>query len=49
MEEIEVKSYKAKDGMVHLYSDAEGADLILSIPMWMFEQMANKLLTVKYV
>lgn len=47
MIDMEARAYKAQDGRVNLYSDAEGTDLILSIPMWMFEQMANKLLTVK--
>ena len=46
MYETTAKSFRAKEGMIHIYADEEGTDLVVSIPIWMFEQMANKLLRI---
>lgn len=49
MHEQEAKSFKKDGDFIFIYGDKEGSDLIIRLPVWMFNQMAETFFNVKIV
>ncbi len=47
MIQSEAKSFKKDGEYIHIYTDEQGKDCLISIPVWMFNQMVEVFFEVK--
>lgn len=46
LHEDQVLSFSYNSEYINLYTDKAGTDVLVKIPMWMFVQIANEVLTI---